>query len=122
MNLTVMIDSTPTKNTCWVGVCQLEDLLENIGLCALVDGQQVALFRTGNSDKVYGIANHDPFSHANVLSRGIVGEIGGREVVASPIYKQHFELSTGICLEDDSVSITTYPTRINNGLVEVALD
>jgi len=51
-------------------------------------------------DAVFAIGNYDPASDANVLSRGIVGDIGGEIVVASPIYKQHFSLITGRCLEE----------------------
>ena len=62
------------------------------GVAALVDGREVAVFRV--RDAVYAIGNHDPASGANVLARGIVGDIGGEIVVASPIYKQHFSLVT----------------------------
>ena len=61
-------------------------------MCALLDGQQVAMFRVG--DAVHAIGNHDPASGANVLSRGIVGDVAGELVVASPMYKQHFSLVT----------------------------
>jgi nitrite reductase (NADH) small subunit len=54
-----------------------------------------------------------------VLSRGIVGDRRGRSTVASPIYKQVFELATGICLDDPTVSVPTYPVRLVGGVVEV---
>ena len=69
---------------------------------------------------LYAIDNHDPFSQANVLSRGIVGDLKGRDVVASPIYKHHFDLNTGECLEDDT-KIPVYQIRENGGKVEVLL-
>ena len=87
-------------------VCGLEDIVPDTGVCALVGGEQVAVFRIG--EKVYAIGNRDPFSGANVLSRGIVGYIGGELVVASPVYKQHFCLRTGRCIEDSSVSVPVY--------------
>jgi nitrite reductase (NADH) small subunit len=61
----------------------------------------------------------DPFSNASVLSRGIVGDRGGRPTVASPIYKQVFELATGTCLDDPTVSVATYPVRVADGIVEI---
>ncbi len=61
----------------------------------------------------------DPASGVNVLSRGIVGDIGGDLVVASPIYKQHFCLATGRCLEEADFSVTTYPVRLVEGQVWV---
>lgn len=104
----------------WEDVCRIDDLIENIGVCALVDSRQIAVFRLGNEDTLFAIDNYDPFSDANVLAHGVVGDLQGQPVVASPIYKQHFNLITGQCLEDASVTLTTYPVRIVNGLVQVA--
>lgn len=104
----------------WVEICPVADLLVDEGQCALVKGRQVALFRLSNTDEIYAIDNHDPFSDANVISRGIVGDIKGRLVVASPVYKQHFELSTGQCLEDETVVLTSYPVRVIDDRVQIA--
>jgi NAD(P)H-dependent nitrite reductase small subunit len=87
-------------------VCRLEDIVPDTGVAALVGGEQVAVFRI--DQKIYAIGNRDPFSGANVLSRGIVGDMKGELVVASPLYKQHFSLLTGRCLEDESVSVPVY--------------
>ncbi|MGZ5016485.1 MAG: nitrite reductase small subunit NirD, partial [Methylobacter sp.] len=87
-----------------------------------VEGEQVAIFWMPESDaKVYAIGNYDPFGNANVLSRGLIGDIGGQPVVASPLYKQHYNLQTGVCLEDESVKIPVYAIRIDNGSVQVNL-
>lgn len=104
----------------WVTVCDVTDLLPNVGVCAMIAGHQVAIFKVKDQDKteLYAIDNFDPFSNANVLSRGIVGDLKGHNVVASPIYKQHFDLSTGQCLEDE-LSIPVYKVRENAGKVEV---
>ncbi len=104
----------------WNDVCQFNELIENIGVCALIENQLVAIFRLSGSDEIYAIDNHDPFSKANVLSRGVIGDLKGQPVVASPIYKQHFNLETGQCLEDDAVKLKTYATRIVDGYVQVA--
>ena len=93
-------------------VCRLEDIVPNCGVCALVDGAQVAVFRL-DDDRIFAVGNRDPFSGANVLSRGIVGDINGELVVASPVYKQHFSLLTGRCIEDGSVSVPVYQTRVD---------
>ena len=87
-------------------------------MCALVGGEQVAVFRL-DDDSVYALGNHDPFSRANVLSRGIVGDLKGELVVASPVYKQHFSLLTGRCLEDGAVRIPVYAARVEDGFVVV---
>jgi assimilatory nitrate reductase catalytic subunit len=104
-------------------VCRLEDIVPNTGVCALVGEEQVAVFRVGNGrlgdDSVHALGNRDPFSGAHVLSRGIVGDIKGELVVASPVYKQHFSLLSGRCIEDDAVRVPTYATRVEDGWVMV---
>ncbi len=102
----------------WVAVCRLEDIVPNTGVCALVGGRQVAVFRV-DDDSVYALANHDPFSGANVLSRGIVGDVKGELVVASPVYKQHFSLASGQCLEDPDVRVPVFSARLDDGTVWV---
>ena len=67
------------------------------------------------------IDNYDPIGGANVLSRGIVGDINGELVVASPLYKQHFSLLSGRCLEDDSVQVSVYQARLEGDAVIVML-
>ena len=102
----------------WTAVCRLDDIVPNSGVCALIGERQVAVFRL-DDDSVYALSNHDPFSQANVLSRGIVGDLKGELVVASPVYKQHFALATGICVEDPTVTVPVFPVRVANGMVQV---
>lgn len=98
-------------------VCALEDILDGAGACALLDGEQVALLRVG--EEVFALENYDPFSNANVMARGLVGDLQGQLVVASPVYKQHFNLRTGRCLEDESVSLRVWPCGVLDGRVWV---
>lgn len=103
----------------WITVCNEDDLVIGSGICALLGEEQVALFRETADSSVYAISNFDPFGEANILSRGITGSIGDKLVVASPLYKQHFCLKSGQCLEDEEVSIKTYPVKIEAGQVLV---
>ena len=103
----------------WTAVCAVEDILPNTGVCALVAQRHVAVFRVG-ADSFYAIDNVDPKAGASVLSRGLVGSLGEHTVVASPLYKQHYDLSTGACLEDAAWSVRTYPVRCEAGKVLVA--
>lgn len=103
----------------WVDVCNLDDITPNTGVGALVEGQSVALFRVGHEKRIYALSNKDPFSQANVMCRGIIGDIQGERVIASPIYKQHFSLATGRCLEDKDQKLLVFPTKIENGRVWV---
>jgi nitrite reductase (NADH) small subunit len=108
----------------WARVCRLPDLTPGRGAAARVGGRQVALFRLPEAEEpaVYALDNRDPFSGAHVLSRGIVGDAAGVPKVASPVYKQGFDLRTGACLDDPAVSVPTYPVHVcDEGWVSVAV-
>lgn len=100
----------------WTTVCRLEDIEVEGGVVALVGGEAVAVFRSYDGE-IFALANWDPFSHASVLSRGIVGTRGGAPYVASPIYKQGFDLRTGACLDDEAVRVPTYDVLLADGQV-----
>jgi len=106
----------------WRAVCSRRDLVANSGAVALVDGIQVALFFVPDDEErtLYAIDNHDPKSGANVIGRGMIGHIGGDLVVASPLYKQHFRLSDGHCLEYPEQRLRTWQARFNGDSVELA--
>lgn len=103
----------------WITVCEEADLVAGTGICALLGNEQVAIFKIRKGGDIYAISNYDPIGKANVLSRGITGSIGENIVVASPLYKQHFVLETGACLEDNDLSVKTYPIRIEAGKVQL---
>jgi len=105
------------KKASWQFVCELDEVLPDAGVAALIDERQIAIFRVG--DQVYALDNYDPNSEANVLARGLVGDINGEPVVASPIYKQHFSLITGRCIEDPEHSVHAYPARVSEGRIWV---
>lgn len=106
----------------WQTVCLADDLTIERGVAALVDGAQVALFRLADGS-VHALDQWDPCCGANVLSRGIVGTrtVNGRPVpvVASPMYKQSFDLRTGECLDRDDVRVSVWSVRLNEGRVQV---
>jgi nitrite reductase (NADH) small subunit len=104
----------------WITICDYATMLPERGVCALVDGRQVALFRTYDGD-LHALDNLDPFSGAYVLSRGIVGTRRGEPTVASPLHKQVFSLVSGTCLDEDAVSVPVYSVRVAEGRVEVAV-
>jgi len=103
----------------WQRVCELDALVPDRGAAALVGGHQVALFRLSDSGEVHAVDHLDPFSHANVMARGLVGSRKGTPTVASPMHKQSFDLRTGQCLDDPEVSLQVWPTRVTDGWVEV---
>ena len=104
----------------WLPVCRVEDLAPERGAAALVDGEQVALFRLLDGS-VRAVGNLDPFSGAQVLARGIVGTRDGSPMVASPLYKQHFDLLTGRCLEQPGTRVPVHEVRVVDGTVLLRL-
>ena len=114
-------------------ICKLNDIIPEGGVCALIEGKQVAVFRT-KDDQLFAIDNLDPFSNANVLSRGLIGgthiktelqdgSVKEQEVIyiAAPIYKQRFDLATGQCLDDDMVKLDCYDVSLEGDQVIVSL-
>lgn len=106
----------------WVDICTINQITPNTGVAALVQDTQVAVFRIGQGDNVRAISNYDPFAKANVISRGIIGNRGDTIKVASPILKHQFCLDTGAYLEDPSVTLTTYPARVIDGVIQVQVN
>lgn len=109
--------TTATLN--WTAICAFDDILPNTGVCALVEDRHVAIFRVGQ-DQCFAIDNVDPKNGASVLSRGLIGNLGDKIVVASPLYKHHFDLKTGECLESPDLSVRAHEVRIDSGRVLVA--
>jgi nitrite reductase (NADH) small subunit len=105
----------------WVEICAVDEIIPNTAVCALVRGQQIALVRYGTGNRVYAVGNFDPFSKAFVIARGIVGDRNGAPKIASPIFKQSFNLETGQCLDNPKVSLPVYPVRIREGRVELQI-
>jgi len=98
-------------------ICHSKDLVANSGVCVRIEykGQfkQVALFYLPNTEQqIFALDNWDPLGQANVLSRGMLGDINDELVVASPLYKQHFSLKSGQCLEED-VAVACYPVAMD---------
>jgi nitrite reductase (NADH) small subunit len=117
--MTALIEGPPRSDDAnWTMVCRFESLKCERGVAALVGGHQIALYRLSD-DSVRAIGNRDPFSGANVMSRGLVGTRAGTAVVFSPMFKQAFSLDSGICLDDAGKAVPWYPVRIVDGNVLV---
>lgn len=106
----------------WVTVGRRSDLIPGSGVGALAGEQQIALFWLPELyDTLYAVSNYCPFSGVHLIARGIVGDIGGEPVVASPLYKQHFSLLDGRCLEDPEQSLQVLQVRFYRDEVQVEL-
>jgi nitrite reductase (NADH) small subunit len=104
----------------WRDVCAVDDVFPGTGVAALIDGEQIAIVRT--RDGLFAaLSNFDPFSNAFVIARGIVGDRAGVPKIASPIYKQNFNLQTGECLDDPSVRLAVFPIRVLAGRIQISV-
>lgn len=106
----------------WRAVCARQDLVLNSGVVALVGNTQVALFHVASisgTPQLFAVENRDPVSGVNVIGRGLVGSLAGDLVIASPLYKQHYRLEDGTCLEDPALKLRTWPARLAGDVVEI---
>ncbi|MFT4924649.1 MAG: nitrite reductase (NADH) small subunit [Phenylobacterium sp.] len=108
----------------WTDICYLDDIPKMGAVCALHEGKQVAIFNLSHQNGqfkncVKSMCNVDPFADASVLSRGIISDIEGRQVVASPLNKLHFCLDTGQCLQHPDTSVSVFPVRVRDNKVQL---
>lgn len=104
----------------WTPVCHRDDLVADSGVAVLFKGSPVAIFWLPNQHPHYFALMHtDPFSNADVLAYGIVCESHGCWSVASPLYKQHFRLDNGECVEDSSIRVKCWPVRLQGEQIEL---
>ena len=105
----------------WKIICHINAIMPYSGVATRIGNEQIAVFRVDSDTEVYAISNYDPFSHAFVLSRGIVGDRNGVLKVASPIFKQNFDLRTGQCLDDENIILPTWEARVVDGFVQLQI-
>lgn len=119
------IDMTATTDTdtdtyTWTAVCAATLLTPDRGVAALVNGTAVAIFAL-STGSLHAIDNIDPCSGASVLSRGMTGDVDGVATVASPMYKQRFDLSTGCCLDIPGLSVVVHDVTLADGMIHVRM-
>ncbi|MCZ2723409.1 nitrite reductase small subunit NirD [Marinomonas sp. 15G1-11] len=103
----------------WIKVCSYEDLVANAGIAVKVMDKQVAIFLDPEFNQLFALSNWDPIGKANVMSRGLMAEIEGVLTVASPLYKQKYCLSTGVCIDEDIV-LPIWNVKLENDVVWLA--
>lgn len=112
-----------SKETRWVTIGHKNDLIAGSGVGAKVGEEQIALFWIPEFDnRVFAVSNYCPFSGVHIVARGIVGDINGEPVVASPLYKQHFSLIDGRCFEQPEVALSTWEAQLNGDDIQVRLN
>lgn len=108
------------KQIPWISIGKQNDLVPNSGIGARVGNRQVAIFWIPERDnRIFAVANYCPFSDVHIIARGIIGDIAGEPVVASPLYKQHFSLIDGRCIEKPEVVLDIWEVRLNGDDLQV---
>lgn len=119
-----MISWLTIKDGCmsdWITVCKINELTPQLGACAKIHDQQIAVFYCKRSERLYALSNFDPIGQANVISRGMMGSLEGEPYISSPLYKHHFHLETGSCVEQPEIKLMTYPVRVSENQVQIKL-
>ena len=94
----------------WIDICAVDDLDADRGVCALVDGEPVAIFRCSPWDELFAIGNIDPYSAR-------LGAVAGhrrldRRPRRSSCRRSSRTASTcapGASIDDPAVSVATLP-------------
>jgi nitrite reductase (NADH) small subunit len=110
------------SDTNWITVAHRDDLIPHSGIAVWTPDGPVAIFYLPDeTPTLYALSHYDPLGKANVLARGIVGDVKGELVVASPLYKQHFSLRTGQCVEEEEVSVLYYDVKLVGNEIQLAM-
>jgi nitrite reductase (NADH) small subunit len=110
------------ENITWHLACRIEDIPEDGGACALIEGRQIAIFNFSRRGEWYATDNECPHRQQMVLSRGMIGSQGDEPKVACPFHKKTFSLQSGQCLNDEGYRINTFPVKIKEGLVYIGVE
>ncbi|WP_258567062.1 nitrite reductase small subunit NirD, partial [Enterobacter sp. Colony194] len=109
--------AAPTSRL-WQEVCRLDEIPADAGIGARLGTLQIALFRF--NETVYALDNREPDSDANVLSRGLLGDVAGEPVVISPLYKQKIRLRDGCFQGSSQQAVRAWPVKIEADKVWVS--
>ncbi len=103
-----------TNKVEWVKACQVSEVPEDGGACALIKGEQIAIFNFKRRGQFFATQNLCPHKKQMALSRGMIGSAGDEPKVACPFHKKTFSLESGACLSGDDYTIKTYPVKVVN--------
>lgn len=111
-----------TQQNEWTHVGSRADLVPGAGIGARLGDRQVAIFCIPELDQpLYAVDNYCPISGVHIIARGIVGDIESEPVVATPLYKKHFSLLDGRCVEaPDGYRLNVYAVRLAGNGIQVS--
>jgi nitrite reductase (NADH) small subunit len=97
----------------WIDIGTLADLPTQGARTVLLDGEQIAVFRTSD-DQVFALVDRCPHK-GGPLSQGIVHG----HAVACPLHNWRISLASGAALGEDQGCTPTLPVRLTGGRVAI---
>src|SRR5205085_10289406 len=112
--------STPAEETRvlapekWVQVGKTWNFPHDGGATIKYGKTQIAVFNFASRGEWYATQNMCPHRREFVLSRGMIGDTGGKPKVACPVHKKTFSLETGQCTStgDHAYSVHVFPVKV----------
>ena len=109
-------------------VCAQDSVGPDRGVAVLVGGEPVALFRlapvNGLPEEWFAVDHIDPKTGAPVMARGLVGSamVDGTPVstIASPLYKQRYDLRTGRGIDGEVTALRTWDVEVIDGRITIS--
>ena len=105
----------------WVALARTADVPRDGGVAVMYGEHELAVFNFATQGTWYATQNRCPHRGDNILARGIVGDQGGVPKVACPLHKKTFALDSGECLSGDPYGISTFPVKVEDGIVYAEL-
>jgi NAD(P)H-dependent nitrite reductase large subunit/NAD(P)H-dependent nitrite reductase small subunit len=106
-------DGQPTETVLtWVAVGKVWDFPRDGGATIKYGQTQIAVFNFASRGEWYATQNMCPHRREFVLSRGMIGDQGGKPKVACPVHKKIFSLESGACLSGEDYSVRVFPVKI----------
>ncbi|GGB94490.1 MULTISPECIES: nitrite reductase small subunit NirD [Dyadobacter] len=105
----------------WHMACHVEDIPEDGGGCAFIEGKQIAIFNFARRGEWFATDNECPHRQQMAVARGMIGSQEDEPKVACPFHKKTFSLRSGQCLNDESYKISTFPVMVKENRVYIGL-
>ncbi len=105
----------------WVQVGMVDDFPQDGGATIKYGQVQIAVFNFSSRGEWYATQQMCPHKKAFVMSRGIIGDAGGKPKVACPVHKKTFSLESGKSTGGDEYSVMVFPVKVEQDKVLLEL-
>ncbi|MNB72008.1 Assimilatory nitrite reductase [NAD(P)H] small subunit [compost metagenome] len=95
---------------------RVEDYLRQIGRVVVIEGKEVAVFRT-SQDEFYALENRNPHPKGGPLAEGIVSG----HYLYDPLYDWKIDLRTGEVQAPDKGQAVVFPVYMNGDEIAIGI-